>query len=89
MLLKPNMVISGESATNRASAELVGEKTITCFKRVVPAAVPGIVFLSGGQGDDEAIDNLNAINGVAMKRYREVYLDLMLITTYKFSNSKK
>ena len=65
MLLKPNMVISGESAINRASAGLVGEKTITCFKRVVPAAVPGIVFLSGGQGDDEAIDNLNAINEVA------------------------
>tara|TARA_B100000470_G_C19777508_1_gene386075 strand:- start:550 stop:1572 length:1023 start_codon:yes stop_codon:yes gene_type:complete len=65
MLLKPNMVISGKSAINRASSGVVGEKTITCFKRVVPAAVPGIVFLSGGQGDDEALDNLNGINMVA------------------------
>jgi fructose-bisphosphate aldolase class I len=65
MLLKPNMVISGKSAINRAPAGVVGKKTITCFKRVVPAAVPGIVFLSGGQGDDEAIDNLNSINKVA------------------------
>ncbi len=62
MLLKPNMVISGASATNRASPEEVAEKTIACFKRTVPAAVPGIVFLSGGQSDAEATVNLDAIN---------------------------
>ncbi len=62
MLLKPNMVISGASAANRAGPDEVAEKTIACFKRTVPAAVPGIVFLSGGQGDEEATVNLDAIN---------------------------
>ena len=61
-LLKPNMVLSGKSARDRASAEEVAEKTIACFKRTVPAAVPGVVFLSGGQSDEEATVNLNAIN---------------------------
>ena len=62
MVLKPNMVISGSDASNRASAEEVAEKTVTCFRRSVPAAVPGIAFLSGGQGDEEATVNLDAIN---------------------------
>ena len=61
-LLKPSMVLSGLSAANRAGPEEVAEKTIACFKRVVPGAVPGVVFLSGGQTDDEATVNLNAIN---------------------------
>ena len=61
-LLKPNMVLSGKSAGNRAGPEEVAQKTIACFKRTVPAAVPGIVFLSGGQSDEEATLNLNAIN---------------------------
>ena len=61
-LLKPNMVLSGKSAANRAESEEVAERSVTCFMRSVPAAVPGLVFLSGGQGDDEAIDNLDAIN---------------------------
>ena len=65
MLLKPNMVISGASAIDRAGAEEVAEKTVTCFKRTVPAAVPGIVFLSGGQTDSEATVNLDAINRYA------------------------
>lgn len=62
MLLKPNMVISGASASNRASATEVAAATVKCFKRTVPAAVPGIIFLSGGQGDEEATVNLDAIN---------------------------
>ena len=62
MLLKPNMVLSGKDAANRAGPEVVAEKTVTCFRRAVPAAVPGIVFLSGGQSDEEATVNLNAIN---------------------------
>ena len=66
-LLKPNMVLSGKDALNRASAEEVAEKTIACFSRVVPAAVPGVVFLSGGQSDEEATLNLNAINRRAAK----------------------
>lgn len=65
MVLKPNMVISGKDAPNRASAEEVAEQTVTCFLRTVPAAVPGIAFLSGGQGDEEATVNLNAINQYA------------------------
>ena len=64
-LLKPSMVLSGSTAMNRASPEEVAEKTISCFKRVVPAAIPGIVFLSGGQSDQEATVNLNAINAYA------------------------
>ena len=67
MLLKPNMVVSASSASNRASAETVAEMTVDCFKRTIPAAMPGIVFLSGGQNDDEATANLNAINLEAAK----------------------
>lgn len=66
-LLKPNMVLSGKDASNRASAEEVAERTITCFKRTVPPAVPGVLFLSGGQSDEEATVNLNAINQLAAK----------------------
>ena len=61
-LLKTNMVLSGKEAPNRAGPDEVGEKTVVCLKRSVPAAVPGVVFLSGGQGDDEATANLNAVN---------------------------
>ncbi|HLF72204.1 MAG TPA: class I fructose-bisphosphate aldolase [Dehalococcoidia bacterium] len=67
MLLKPNMVLSGKKASNRAPAEKVAEMTVTCFKDTVPAAVPGIVFLSGGQSDEEATVNLDAINRYAAK----------------------
>ena len=61
-LLKPNMVLSGKDASNRAGPDEVAERTIECLMRNVPAAVPGIAFLSGGQSDDEATDNLRAIN---------------------------
>jgi fructose-bisphosphate aldolase class I len=61
-ILKPNMVLSGKSATNRATPEQVAEATVACFQDTVPAAVPGIVFLSGGQSDEEATVNLDAIN---------------------------
>jgi fructose-bisphosphate aldolase class I len=63
MLLKPNMVIPGKKyAGGPATPEQVADATIACFRNVVPAAVPGIVFLSGGQGDEEATANLDAIN---------------------------
>lgn len=62
ILLKPNMVLSGKDSVNRASPEEVAYKTLSCFADTVPAAVPGIVFLSGGQGDEEATVNLNYIN---------------------------
>jgi fructose-bisphosphate aldolase class I len=64
-LLKPNMVISGKDAAPRASPDEVADQTLRCLRRSVPAAVPGIVFLSGGQTDDEATENLNAINRLA------------------------
>jgi fructose-bisphosphate aldolase, class I len=64
LLLKPNMVLSGYDNAEQASHEQVAEETIRCFKRHVPAAVPGIVFLSGGQSDEDATANLNAINAM-------------------------
>lgn len=62
MLLKPNMVLSGKNASHQAGAEQVARETISAFKRTVPAAVPGIVFLSGGQSDEQATVNLDTIN---------------------------
>src|SRR5262249_23955268 len=53
MVLKPNMVIAGKKAKNRASVEEVAEKTVRVLTACVPAAVPGIAFLSGGQTDEE------------------------------------
>jgi fructose-bisphosphate aldolase class I len=64
-LLKPNMVLSGYGAQNRADADEVAEWTLRCFYKHVPAAVPGIVFLSGGQSDEDATANLNALNRTA------------------------
>ena len=61
-LLKPNMVLSGYDASDRASADEVADVTLECFYKHVPAAVPGIVFLSGGQSDEDATAHLNAIN---------------------------
>jgi fructose-bisphosphate aldolase class I len=62
MLLKPNMVIPGKKAPVQWSPQQVAEATVRCFRRTVPAAVPGIVFLSGGQSPQEATANLNAMN---------------------------
>ena len=62
MLLKPNMVIGGMKCARQESVQRVAEATIRCMIRYVPAAVPGIVFLSGGQSAEDATDHLNAIN---------------------------
>jgi fructose-bisphosphate aldolase class I len=61
-LLKPNMVLSGYEASDRAGAGEVAEWTLKTFFKHVPAAVPGIVFLSGGQSDEDSTANLNAMN---------------------------
>ncbi len=61
-LLKPNMVISGAGASKQADVEAVAAMTVQCLQESVPAAVPGIVFLSGGQSDQLATAHLNAIN---------------------------
>jgi fructose-bisphosphate aldolase class I len=61
-LLKPNMVLSGKDCPTQAGDDEIAEKTLRCLRRTVPAAVPGIVFLSGGQSDVEATARLNAMN---------------------------
>ncbi len=62
MLLKPNMVLSGKECPQQASVQEVAEATVRCMKQVVPAAVPGLVFLSGGQTDQQATEHLSAMN---------------------------
>lgn len=64
ILLKPNMVLSGYECAQQASVRDVAEKTVRCFRRVVPAAVPGIMFLSGGQSDEAATAHLNEMNRI-------------------------
>ncbi len=64
MILKPNMAISGKKSPKQASVEEVAEKTIRLLKACVPAAVPGIAFLSGGQSDEDATAHLNAMNRI-------------------------
>jgi fructose-bisphosphate aldolase, class I len=61
-LLKPNMVLSGTTCPTQAGIEEVARATVRCLSRTVPAALPGIVFLSGGQGDVDATAHLNAMN---------------------------
>ena len=61
-LLKPNMCTPGQSATKRCSPEDVAQATVTALQRTVPCAMPGVVFLSGGQSEEDASVNLNAIN---------------------------
>lgn len=64
MLLKPNMVIAGMKCARQADVQRVAEATMRCLTRYVPAAVPGIVFLSGGQSAEDATDHLNAMNAM-------------------------
>jgi len=62
MILKPNMVIAGQKAAKQASAAEVAEKTVAVLKATVPASVPGIAFLSGGQSDEAATEHLSLMN---------------------------
>ena len=64
IVLKPNMVTSGDTSSKRAAADEIATRTVRVLKACVPSAVPGIAFLSGGQADEEATANLNAINRV-------------------------
>jgi fructose-bisphosphate aldolase class I len=64
MVLKPNMVVPGKKSGNRASIQEVAEKTIKLLKACVPATVPGIAFLSGGQSDEDATAHLDAMNKI-------------------------
>ena len=68
ILLKPNMVISGADCPEQADVDEVAWRTVRCLRRTVPAAVPGIVFLSGGQNDEVATLHLNAMNKLSDTR---------------------
>ena len=62
IILKPNMILSGSNSKEKISSEEVAQKTIECLKNSVPTEVPGVAFLSGGQSEIEATENLNLIN---------------------------
>lgn len=80
MLLKPNMVIAGKDATSKNSIDEVAQATIDCLLQSVPAAVPGIAFLSGGQSPEEASEHLNAMN----KNFKS---KLLWVVTFSFSRA--
>ena len=62
IILKPNMVLAGNQSTDKISNEETSQKTLECLKNSVPSEVPGIAFLSGGQSEIQATENLNLIN---------------------------
>jgi fructose-bisphosphate aldolase class I len=62
--LKPNMIIGGSENSQRSTSKEIAQMTVDCFKECVPEEVPGIVFLSGGQSEIEATENLNEINKI-------------------------
>jgi fructose-bisphosphate aldolase class I len=62
IILKPNMILAGNKSKNKITNEEVASKTLECLKKSVPKEVPGIAFLSGGQSEIEATENLNLIN---------------------------
>ena len=70
MVLKPNMAVPGKKSPKRASVEEVAEKTVRMLRNCVPAAVPGIAFLSGGQSDEEATAHLDAMNRIGNLPWR-------------------
>src|SRR6185503_12227136 len=63
-LLKPNMVIAGKKSPKQADVRQVAGATVRCLRRCVPAAVPGIVFLSGGQSEQVATEHLNVMSAL-------------------------
>jgi fructose-bisphosphate aldolase, class I len=70
IILKPNMVISGKKCVTQASREEVADKTVKVLKRCVPAAVPGIAFLSGGQSGEDATAHLHLMNAAGPHPWR-------------------
>src|ERR1051326_3676885 len=73
VVLKPNMAVPGKKSAKRASVAEVAEKTLRMLKECVPAAVPGIAFLSGGQSDEEATAHLDAINKLGELPWRVTF----------------
>src|SRR5437879_2517015 len=70
MVLKPNMVVAGKKCAKRATVDEVADKTLKVLKACVPAAVPGVAFLSGGQSDEEATAHLDAMNRIGHLPWR-------------------
>lgn len=68
MLLKPNMIVPGSAHADQVTPQQVAQATLTCMRRTVPAAVPGINFLSGGQSETTATANLHALNATGEKQ---------------------
>lgn len=68
ILMKPNMVTSGTNASTKAGALEIAQRTVVGLSRTIPAAVPGIMFLSGGQSEEEASQNLNEMNKLELRR---------------------
>jgi len=66
MLLKPNMILAGKQCPKQAAVAEVAETTVRCLRRVVPAAVCGVAFLSGGQSPERATEHLNAMNALGL-----------------------
>ena len=66
MILKPNMVIAGQTCPKQPSPQQVAERTVEVLKRTVPSAVPGIAFLSGGQSDEAATEHLHLMNAIGL-----------------------
>ena len=64
IILKPNMVVSGQDSKKKADIEEVARKTVATLRRSVPSAVPGIMFLSGGQSEELATAHLNIMNAI-------------------------
>jgi fructose-bisphosphate aldolase, class I len=73
MILKPNMVVSGKKCARQSPVAEVAEKTIRLLKSCVPAAVPGIAFLSGGQSDEDATAHLDAMNRIGGLPWKLTY----------------
>jgi len=78
MILKPNMILAGITSDKKISSEEVAKLTLKCLKKNVPTDVPGIAFLSGGQTEVEATENLNLINK---------YNDTNFIMTYSYGRA--
>ncbi len=73
IILKPNMILAGDRSKEKISNKEVSQKTLECLKGSVPSEVPGIAFLSGGQSEIEATDNLNLINNINNTKFIMTY----------------
>ena len=78
IVLKPNMVVPGFKSSTKPTSEEIAIKTLDCLKKNVPSDVPGIAFLSGGQSEQEATNNLNSINKIN---------DTSFLITYSFGRA--